>query len=59
MAQEQVVDADGEASAQAVVQPAILEPCRDETPADPRKKKRGPSLLGRMIFRKRVEGSSS
>ncbi|KAM0838721.1 hypothetical protein ACQ4PT_060787 [Festuca glaucescens] len=59
MAQEQVVDADGEASAQAVVQPVILEPRRDETPSDPRKKKRGPSLLGRMIFRKRVEGSSS
>jgi hypothetical protein len=59
MAQEQVVDADGEASAQAVVQPVILELRRDDTPADPRKKKRGPSLLGRMIFRKRVEGSSS
>lgn len=59
MAQEQVVDADGEASAQDVVQPVILELRRDDTPADPRKKKRGPSLLGRMIFRKRVEGSSS
>ncbi|KAM0921882.1 hypothetical protein ACQ4PT_006556 [Festuca glaucescens] len=59
MAQEQVVDADGEASAQAVVQPVILELRRDDTPTDPRKKKRGPSLLGRMIFRKRVEGSSS
>uniref|UniRef100_A0ACD5Z2V8 Uncharacterized protein n=1 Tax=Avena sativa TaxID=4498 RepID=A0ACD5Z2V8_AVESA len=59
MAQEQLVDADGEASGQAAVQPVLLEPRRDETPADPRKKKRGPSLLGRMIFRKRVEGSSS
>ncbi|KAM0832962.1 hypothetical protein ACQ4PT_064565 [Festuca glaucescens] len=59
MAQEQVVDADGEASAQAVVQPVIPEPRHDDAPADPRKKKRGPSLLGRMIFRKRVEGSSS
>jgi hypothetical protein len=54
MAQEQSVDADGE-SAQAVVQPVFPEPRRDETP----RKKRGPSLLGRMIFRKRVEGSSS
>uniref|UniRef100_A0ACD5YSP3 Uncharacterized protein n=1 Tax=Avena sativa TaxID=4498 RepID=A0ACD5YSP3_AVESA len=59
MAQEQLVDADGESLAEAAVQPVLLEPRRDETPADPRKKKRGPSLLGRMIFRKRVEGSSS
>jgi hypothetical protein len=54
MAQEQSLDAEGE-SAQAVVQPVFPEPHRDETP----RKKRGPSLLGRMIFRKRVEGSSS
>ncbi|KAF7084886.1 hypothetical protein CFC21_088402 [Triticum aestivum] len=56
-AQEQNPDADGKASAaQTVVQPLVTE---HETAADPRKKKRGPGLLGRMIFRKRVEGSSS
>lgn len=59
LAQEQSLDADDEALAQTVLQPVLLELCHDETPADPRKKKRGPSLLGRMIFRKRVEGSSS
>uniref|UniRef100_A0A453P384 Filament-like plant protein 7 n=1 Tax=Aegilops tauschii subsp. strangulata TaxID=200361 RepID=A0A453P384_AEGTS len=56
-AQEQIPDADGKASAaQAVVQPLVKE---HEAAADPRKKKRGPGLLGRMIFRKRVEGRSS
>ena len=59
VAQEQTADADGEASAQSNVQPVFPEPRRNETHADPRKKKRGPSLLSRMIFRKRVEGSSS
>ncbi|XP_048534719.1 filament-like plant protein 4 [Triticum urartu] len=56
-AQEQNPDADRKASAaQTVVQPLVPE---RETAADPRKKKRGPGLLGRMIFRKRVEGNSS
>ncbi|CAM0945260.1 unnamed protein product [Alopecurus aequalis] len=59
MAQERSLDADGAPSPQNIVQPVFLSPRREETPADPKKKKRGPSLLGRMIFRKRVEGSSS
>ncbi|KAM3242240.1 hypothetical protein ACQJBY_054737 [Aegilops geniculata] len=57
-AQEQNPDAaEGKASAaQTVVRPLVPE---HEAAADPRKKKRGPGLLGRMIFRKRVEGRSS
>ncbi|KAE8801383.1 filament-like plant protein 7 [Hordeum vulgare] len=55
--QEQNPDADGKPTVgQTVVQPLVP---GHETAADPRKKKRGPGLLGRMIFRKRVEGSSS
>ncbi|KAF8677798.1 hypothetical protein HU200_046460 [Digitaria exilis] len=45
-------------SIQVVVQPALAAepPQQDEAPADPkRKKKRSQSLLGRIIFRKKVE----
>lgn len=50
---------DGDEPTQIVVYHPVLPELRhDGVPADPKKKKRGPSLLGRMIFRKKVEGSS-
>ncbi|TVU29255.1 hypothetical protein EJB05_20814, partial [Eragrostis curvula] len=56
-AREQNANAEDKDSTQIVVHPVFAEP-RDVS-ADPgKKKKRGPSLLGRIMFRKKVEGSS-
>ncbi|KAJ1279964.1 hypothetical protein BS78_04G195700 [Paspalum vaginatum] len=57
--QEQSADVGDKDSAQIVVHPVFAaEPrLQDDVCADPkRKKKRGQSLLGRIMFRKRVEG---
>ncbi|XP_006647515.1 filament-like plant protein 7 [Oryza brachyantha] len=50
------VTKDGSAT-QTVVLPILPEPSQQTISPDLKKKKRSPSLLGRMIFRKKVEGS--
>jgi hypothetical protein len=42
---------------QAVVHPIFPEPSQETISADLKKKRRSPSLLGRIMFRKKVEGS--
>ncbi|KAF0918748.1 hypothetical protein E2562_026057 [Oryza meyeriana var. granulata] len=46
-----------EESTQTIVHPVLPESNQETISADPKKKKRSPSLLGRIIFRKKVEGS--
>ena len=58
--QEDNTGADDKDSMQIVVHPVFAAaPRQDDVSADPkRKKKRSTSLLGRIMFRKRVEGGS-
>uniref|UniRef100_A0A0A9H6Z8 Uncharacterized protein n=1 Tax=Arundo donax TaxID=35708 RepID=A0A0A9H6Z8_ARUDO len=58
--QTQNADGDDRESMQIVVHPMFAELRQDDGSADPgkKKKKRGPSLLGRIMFRKKVEGGS-
>lgn len=58
--QEENAGADDQDSMQIIVHPVFATaPRQDDVSTDPkRKKKRGTSLLGRIMFRKRVEGSS-
>lgn len=42
---------------QTVVHPIFPEPSQETISADLKKKRRSPSLLGRIMFRKKVEGS--
>jgi hypothetical protein len=58
--QEENAGADDKDSMQIVVHPVFATaPRQDDVSADPkRKKKRSTSLLGRIMFRKKVEGSS-
>ncbi|TVU29228.1 hypothetical protein EJB05_20786, partial [Eragrostis curvula] len=58
-AREQNANAEDKDSIQIVVHPVFTEPRQDDVSPEPgKKKKRGPSLLGRIMFRKKVEGSS-
>ncbi|GJN21583.1 hypothetical protein PR202_gb09070 [Eleusine coracana subsp. coracana] len=57
--QEQNATAENKDSIQLVVHPVFGEPRQEDVSADPgKKKKRSSSLLGRIMFRKKVEGSS-
>jgi hypothetical protein len=58
-APEQNATSEDKESIQMVVHPVFTEPQQEDVSADPgKKKKRGPSLLGRIMFRKKAEGSS-
>ncbi|GJM85525.1 hypothetical protein PR202_ga01983 [Eleusine coracana subsp. coracana] len=57
--QEQNATTENKDSIQIVVHPVFGEPRQEGVSADPgKKKKRSSSLLGRIMFRKKVEGSS-